>query len=112
LVTRPEAILALLLNHPGAIRRLDKYFPSEVQAMSTSATRVNGPIAKRICFDTALTATTPKRMLADIRELALDIKARAAEIEAGRRIPVDLVEALRSIGVSDVRAAEPRRAGA
>jgi hypothetical protein len=51
-------------------------------------------------------------MLADIRELALDIKARAAEIEAGRRIPVDLVEALRSIGVSDVRAAEPRRAGA
>jgi alkylation response protein AidB-like acyl-CoA dehydrogenase len=40
-----------------------------------------------------------KRLLADIRELAPAIRARAAEIEAGRRIPLDLVEALRSIGV-------------
>jgi alkylation response protein AidB-like acyl-CoA dehydrogenase len=39
-----------------------------------------------------------KRLLADIQELAPDITARAAEIEAGRRIPLDLVEALRSIG--------------
>jgi alkylation response protein AidB-like acyl-CoA dehydrogenase len=31
--------------------------------------------------------------------LAPDITAPAAEIEAGRRIPLDLVEALRSIGV-------------
>ena len=42
---------------------------------------------------------TAERLLADIRELAHDITSRAAEIEAGRRIPPDLVEALRSIGV-------------
>src|SRR5260370_21895567 len=42
---------------------------------------------------------TAQRFLADIRELAPVITARAAEIEAGRRIPPDLVEALRSIGV-------------
>lgn len=40
-----------------------------------------------------------ERMLADIRELAPNITARAAEIETGRRIPPDLVETLRSIGV-------------
>ena len=43
--------------------------------------------------------TTVERLLADIRELAPDITARAAELEAGRRIPLDLVETLRSIGV-------------
>jgi alkylation response protein AidB-like acyl-CoA dehydrogenase len=42
---------------------------------------------------------TAQRLLADIRELAPHVTARAAEIEAGRRIPPDLVEALRSIGV-------------
>jgi alkylation response protein AidB-like acyl-CoA dehydrogenase len=42
---------------------------------------------------------TAKRMLADIRDLEPDIAARAAEIETARRIPPDLVEALRSIGV-------------
>ena len=46
-----------------------------------------------------LAATAAERMLADIRRLAPDIKPRIPEIEAGRRIPVDLVEALRSIGV-------------
>jgi alkylation response protein AidB-like acyl-CoA dehydrogenase len=45
------------------------------------------------------TRTTAKHLLADIRELAPEITARAAEIEAGRRIPLDMVEALRSIGV-------------
>jgi alkylation response protein AidB-like acyl-CoA dehydrogenase len=39
------------------------------------------------------------RMLADIRALAPTIAARATEIEAGRRVPMDLVETLRSIGV-------------
>jgi alkylation response protein AidB-like acyl-CoA dehydrogenase len=42
---------------------------------------------------------TAERLLADVRKLAGGITARAAEIEAGRRIPLDLVEALRSIGV-------------
>jgi alkylation response protein AidB-like acyl-CoA dehydrogenase len=42
---------------------------------------------------------TAKHLLADIRELTPSIAARAAEIEAARRMPSDLVEALRSIGV-------------
>src|SRR3981081_108218 len=40
-----------------------------------------------------------KRLLADIRDMAPAITARAVEIEAGRRIPLDLVEVLRSIGL-------------
>src|SRR5260221_780863 len=42
---------------------------------------------------------TVNGLLADMRELAAHVTARATEIEAGRRIPPDLVEALRSIGV-------------
>ena len=42
---------------------------------------------------------TAQRLLANIRELAPHVTSRAAEIETGRRIPLDLVEALRSIGV-------------
>src|SRR5690348_845470 len=42
---------------------------------------------------------SPKRLLADICELGPVIAARAAEIEAGRRVPLDLVDRLRSIGV-------------
>ena len=40
-----------------------------------------------------------QRLLANIRELASSITSRPAEIEAGRRMPPDLVEALRSIGI-------------
>jgi indole-3-acetate monooxygenase len=40
-----------------------------------------------------------QRLLAHIRELAPGITSRVAEIEAGRRMPPDLVEALRSIGI-------------
>src|SRR3979411_152434 len=42
---------------------------------------------------------TAQRLLADIRELAPHVTSRATEIETGRRIPLELVEALRSIGV-------------
>jgi len=38
-------------------------------------------------------------MLVGIRELAPEITARAAEIEAARRVPPDLVDRLRSIGL-------------
>jgi alkylation response protein AidB-like acyl-CoA dehydrogenase len=38
-------------------------------------------------------------MLAGIREMAPEIKARAAEIEAERRIPPDLVDWMKSIGL-------------
>jgi len=40
-----------------------------------------------------------KRLLTEIQGLAPGISSRAAEIEAGRLVPPDLVEALRSIGV-------------
>ena len=45
-----------------------------------------------------LLTNTAKRLLSDIRELAPEITSRAAEIEAARRIPLDLVETLKSIG--------------
>jgi alkylation response protein AidB-like acyl-CoA dehydrogenase len=48
--------------------------------------------------DTTLMPNPAERLLAHIRRLAPDITARAAEIEAGRQIPLDLVESLRSIG--------------
>src|SRR5271155_3323388 len=43
--------------------------------------------------------TTTQRLLSDIQALAPEITSRIPEIEAGRRIPIDLVEALRSIGM-------------
>jgi alkylation response protein AidB-like acyl-CoA dehydrogenase len=39
------------------------------------------------------------RLLDDIRVLAPDIICRSAEIEAGRRIPLDIVASLKSIGI-------------
>ncbi|WP_426615120.1 acyl-CoA dehydrogenase family protein [Bradyrhizobium sp. McL0616] len=50
--------------------------------------------------DHALSLRDPhKGMLLGIRELAPEITARAAEIEAARRLPPDLVERLKSIGI-------------
>jgi hypothetical protein len=62
--------------------------------MGTAVGFVDNPIAKNVCSDTTLTVDTAQRLLADIHVLAPDITARAAEIEAGRRMPLDLVEAL------------------
>ena len=45
------------------------------------------------------TPNTNENLLAGIRALAPEITARAAEIEAARRIPSDLVDQLRSIGM-------------
>jgi indole-3-acetate monooxygenase len=45
------------------------------------------------------TRATADQMLADIRDLAPDITARIPEMETERRMPLDLVETLRSIGV-------------
>ena len=39
-----------------------------------------------------------KRLLADILDVAPDMSARAAEIEKGRQLPLDILETLRSIG--------------
>jgi indole-3-acetate monooxygenase len=49
------------------------------------------------------------RMLRDIREMAPDIVSRAAEIEAARRLPFDVIVKLKSIGV--FRMFAPRRYG-
>src|SRR5271167_3540804 len=46
-----------------------------------------------------LMTKTSDHLLADIRDLAPAIRSRATDIEAARRIPLDLVEALRSIGI-------------
>jgi indole-3-acetate monooxygenase len=42
---------------------------------------------------------TSKTILANVRELSPEITARAAEIEAARRIPPDLVDRLKSLGL-------------
>jgi alkylation response protein AidB-like acyl-CoA dehydrogenase len=62
--------------------------------------RVDDSIANNTASEATLTiSTAAKSLLADIRQLASDIVPRAAEIEAARRMPPDLMEALRSIGV-------------
>jgi len=56
----------------------------------------------RNTFDTAERrplSEAATRLLAAIRDLAPGIAARADEIEAGRRVPGDIVEALRRVGV-------------
>ena len=67
--------------------------------MSADVRRAGRPIAKYVFSNTPPMANAVRRLLADIRELAPGIAARAAEIEDARRIPPDLVETLRSIGV-------------
>src|SRR5262245_2889201 len=64
-----------------------------------------GKTASRLAFERWSMVAPPssthsaQRLLANIRDLAPGLTARAAEIEEGRRIPPDLVETLRSIGV-------------
>jgi indole-3-acetate monooxygenase len=54
----------------------------------------------RRSIDTPRSGSLPaKRLLAEIRKLAPQIKSRARDIEAARRIPPGLVKTLRSIGV-------------
>ena len=67
------------------------------------------PDARNYAANAALVTNVTNRLLSDIRALAPEITARAAEIEAGRRIPLDLVEKLRSIGI--FRALAPRSHG-
>src|SRR5882672_11895845 len=62
-------------------------------------TTVDRVFAKHTFEKSAISTNTAIRLLDDIRELAPEITSRAAEIETARRIPLDLVEALRSIGV-------------
>jgi hypothetical protein len=68
----------------------------------TLVSNSNGTIGPRdVSNDGSVFAVgeTSSRLLADIRLMAPMIATRASEIEAARRIPLDLVEKLRSIGV-------------
>lgn len=67
--------------------------------MSANFGRLNHCVPKNSFSQTAASENAAERLFDGIRGLAPEIVARAAEIEAARRIPVDLVEALRSIGV-------------
>jgi alkylation response protein AidB-like acyl-CoA dehydrogenase len=67
--------------------------------MNIPSSDVNHPIIDNTFSKSTRMTNAAKGLLADIRELAAGIAARAAEIEADRRLPPDLVEALRSIGV-------------
>jgi alkylation response protein AidB-like acyl-CoA dehydrogenase len=67
--------------------------------MNTAVAYADHTIAKNMPSDTAFMTNTVKRVLADLQELTPHVTSRAAEIEAGRRIPPDLVGSLKSIGV-------------
>jgi hypothetical protein len=67
--------------------------------MNTAVAYADHTIAKNMPSHTPFMTNTVKRVLADIHELTPHVTSRAAEIEAGRRIPPDLVDSLKSIGV-------------
>jgi alkylation response protein AidB-like acyl-CoA dehydrogenase len=75
----------------------------QLRDVSSSATGTDETTRSRVASGTrslrGTSAETAERLLTDVRALAPEITARAAEIEAGRRIPPDLVEALKSVGV-------------
>ncbi len=76
---------------------------------NAAADRHGHPGAQNSAANAALMADMTNRILADVEALAPEIGERAAEIEAGRRIPRDLVEKLRSTGI--FRALAPRSHG-
>jgi len=61
--------------------------------------RVLTPDSKRASSALSPSARTAQSLLTAIDDLAPDITKRAAEIEASRRIPADIIEALRSTGI-------------
>src|SRR5258708_5162386 len=87
-------------------------FPLAATMRKPSRYRLQRPLADReswfprdraitinISIGSSLVSDKAAPLLAEIHEMAPAISARAAEIEAGRRLPLGLVEALRSIGV-------------
>ncbi len=84
---------------PVVARSSTEPAPDGVETMSTAVRCVDHPIAENIVSEPTPMTKTALTLLANIRELAPDIAARAAEIEAGRRLPPDLVDTLKSIGV-------------
>jgi alkylation response protein AidB-like acyl-CoA dehydrogenase len=74
-----------LLDNTRALARVDEARPSKPASRKSGAP--------------SMVADPYEDLLAAIHELAPAITARVAEIEAGRRLPPDLVERLRSIGL-------------
>jgi hypothetical protein len=62
---------------------------------SVAFDRLKNPDVNNSAANAALTTNATNRLLADIQALAPEITARAGEIEAARRIPLDLVAKLR-----------------
>ena len=67
--------------------------------MSTALSSLSRPAANNSLPDGTRISTLASRMLADIASLAPEIVARAAEFENARRIPLDVIDELKSIGV-------------
>ncbi len=80
-----------------------------MKATNVAVDRHGHPGAQNSAANTTLITDITDRILADVQALAPEIRQRAAEIEAGRRIPIDLMEKLRSIGI--FRALAPRSHG-
>jgi indole-3-acetate monooxygenase len=66
---------------------------------SAAFDRPGKPDAKKSKANAEFMTNVTNRVLADVRALAPEITRRAAEIETGRRVPLDLVQKLRSIGI-------------
>jgi indole-3-acetate monooxygenase len=67
--------------------------------MTDAVSVIDRSVTKYPLRDDAGRARDAQRLLDDIQELASEIRARGAEIEMARRMPLDLLESLRSIGV-------------
>jgi len=75
---------------------LRRFFDSRFFARKVEQMRLQSP---RLHSHSLPLPYTNETLLAGIRELASEITSRAAEFEAGRRIPQDLIDRLRSIGM-------------
>jgi hypothetical protein len=77
----------------------DLIFSQAVVPMNIAFTSPDGLTENGFRFDAACIASTAERIRADIASLASTIAARAGEFENLRRIPIDLIAELKSIGV-------------
>src|SRR5215469_4296859 len=67
--------------------------------MSTALSSLSCPAENNSLSDSTRISSLASRMLADIASLAPEIVSRAAEFENARRIPLDVIDELKSIGV-------------
>jgi hypothetical protein len=87
------------LPRSGAFRAYSPGSPGHQLYYNRSAVFPHGNAAETRERKHARMTNTNTQLLADIRQLAPQFAARAAEFEAQRRIPPDVVEIFRSIGI-------------